>query len=181
MENEQAFKGNDILHDDRGFIEFISLVYSRLIRPFERLFHDKLTNLQILTLCILRQNGATSVTELADRLCLSKQQMTKLLSRLYEDGYVRRLSGGSDRRVVLIELTEATEQLLINRRRAFTGGVADIISADGNTESMKEFSDCIARLTAILSELPVYPYDMPQELSYHGPVDKSTDIATSTD
>ena len=139
----------------RGLTDFISLVYSRLIRPFERQFREHFTNLQIITLCILRQNGATPVTELADRLCLSKQQMTKLVARLCSEGCVRRVTDRRDRRVVRVELTETAEQLLAEHRRRFADGLSEALRADGDNSRAEEFLSLTSRLAELLSELPV--------------------------
>lgn len=143
------------LSDSRGFIEFISLVYSRLIRPFERQFREHFTNLQIITLCILRQNGATAVTELADRLCLSKQQMTKLAAKLCAEGCVRRITDRRDRRVVHLELTEKAEQMLTENRCRFARELTAALSADGDASRAEEFLRCTNRLAELMKELPV--------------------------
>ncbi|MFN2590773.1 MAG: MarR family winged helix-turn-helix transcriptional regulator, partial [Actinomycetota bacterium] len=51
-------------------------------------------------------DGSLPLSELAKRLLRSPPNMTTLMDRLEEDGWVRRVRTGSDRRIVLAELTK---------------------------------------------------------------------------
>ncbi len=65
-----------------------------------------------LALGILADAGAPlPPNQIADRLIISRATMTGLLDSLEKRGYVRRLPHATDRRMLLIELTEAGRQV----------------------------------------------------------------------
>ena len=65
-----------------------------------------------LALGILADAGAPlPPNQIAGRLIISRATVTGLLDSLEKRGYVRRLPHGSDRRMLLIELTEAGRQV----------------------------------------------------------------------
>lgn len=58
------------------------------------------------------RTGRLSLTEIADRLSLSRNTITELCSRAEEAGLVRRDEAEEDRRLVYLELTEEAERRL---------------------------------------------------------------------
>jgi len=58
------------------------------------------------------RTGRLSLTEIADRLSLSRNTITELCSRAEEAGLVRRDDAEGDRRLVYLELTEEAERRL---------------------------------------------------------------------
>jgi DNA-binding MarR family transcriptional regulator len=58
------------------------------------------------------RTGRLSLTEIADRLSLSRNTITELCSRAEEAGLVRRDDAEEDRRLVYLELTEEAERRL---------------------------------------------------------------------
>jgi DNA-binding MarR family transcriptional regulator len=72
--------------------------------------HEALINLKA-------HDGALRMTDIADRLVLSRGGTTKLVDRLESAGYVARLPSVADRRVTMVEITTAG-QALVARSRA---------------------------------------------------------------
>lgn len=68
------------------------------------------------TLATLAQQGPSRVSDLAVREGVTQPAMTQLVSRMEQQGYLRRQSDSSDARVVLVELTAAGAELLRSRR-----------------------------------------------------------------
>ncbi|HEX6498982.1 MAG TPA: MarR family transcriptional regulator [Micromonosporaceae bacterium] len=68
------------------------------------------------TLASLVREGPQKLTELAHHQGVSQPGMTQLVTRLERDGLVRRTPGCDDRRVVLVEATDAGRDLLTRRR-----------------------------------------------------------------
>lgn len=136
------------------FISFLALINCKLIRPFEELFRGEFTNLQLLTLCALSESGPIPVTALADRLYVPKQQMTKLIACLTKNGHIRRTRSPNDHRIILVELTDSTEQLLAERRALFVRSVGEIISHYDGDQEVSLFMQHISGLNSILSSLP---------------------------
>lgn len=135
-------------------IGFLALVNCKLILPFEELFRGELTNLQLLTLCSLRLGGEMPVKTLGERLYLSKQQMTKVISRLCEDGFVERKKHPSDGRVVLVRLSEKSARLFDVRREQFSTAANRVIEQYDCKQDVERFNELITELSRILSALP---------------------------
>jgi DNA-binding MarR family transcriptional regulator len=91
-----------------GIVERIGGLNRRFHRSLdETLAEFGLTNGEWKTLCHLRQAGARSAGQLAERAELSSGAMTNRLDRLEESGLVRRVPDPDDRRGVQVELTDA--------------------------------------------------------------------------
>ena len=79
---------------------------AELVQPFD------LTPSSGLVLGILADVGAPlPPNQIAERLIISRASMTSLLDSLERRGYVRRLPHEADRRMLLIELTDAGRQV----------------------------------------------------------------------
>jgi len=59
----------------------------------------------------LAQNGPSSVSSIARDLCISKPNMTPIIDKLLECGYVNRYEDPKDRRVIRIEITEKAHEV----------------------------------------------------------------------
>ena len=73
---------------------------------------DDLTFAQYRTLSALSNEGPQTVTTLADLLGVHASTMTRMCSRLVTRGYVGRSASASDRREVVIVLSDAGEQVV---------------------------------------------------------------------
>ena len=80
----------------------------QIAKPFKQLLDDGVSLEMYYCVQMLRwQGGAMTMSQLARQTKMPKQQMTKLVNRLVEQGLVSRNDDPSDRRVINIRLTEA--------------------------------------------------------------------------
>jgi DNA-binding MarR family transcriptional regulator len=79
------------------------------------------------TLATLDRTGPRRVTELALAQGVSQPSMTSLVSGLERSGYVERRSDPTDRRAALVALTDAGGAALLERRRAGTESMAELL------------------------------------------------------
>lgn len=77
---------------------------SQLRRAWSVNAHEKLA------LDVLWENGRMTMTQLGERIPLSRAAVTTLTDRLEELGYVRRIADRTDRRRTMVEVTERVEQ-----------------------------------------------------------------------
>lgn len=89
--------------------------------------HEALINIR-------ESGGALRMTDIADKLVLSRGGITKLVDRLEEAGYLRRVPSAEDRRVTMVEITKSGRET-VSRSRAIIDDVvlrswADRISDD---------------------------------------------------
>lgn len=79
-----------------------------LARPFKHLLKEGVSLEMYYCIQMLRVNGdAMTISELAARTGMTKQQMSKLVNRLIEHGFVDRESDPDDRRLARIRITDA--------------------------------------------------------------------------
>ncbi len=94
------------------FSVLIQLLDRRLLRPFYTRSHYGLSPLQINVLLLLSGNTAPSMSQIATRLDISKPNVTPIIDRLIQDGYVSRTANAQDRRIVNISATEKGKKLI---------------------------------------------------------------------
>jgi len=75
------------------------------------------SNAELLTMGLLDQHGSMLPSALADLERISAQAISQIINRLVEAGVVDRTSDESDKRKVLITLTEAGKKHLDENRR----------------------------------------------------------------
>jgi MarR family transcriptional regulator, organic hydroperoxide resistance regulator len=72
----------------------------------------QISSTQLHVLYMLGTNGAMPMSRLADQLDVSLPNVTGLIERMFERGYVERVRPDDDRRVVEVRITEAGRELL---------------------------------------------------------------------
>lgn len=85
-----------------------------LLRNAERWAQLNVTMPQLKVLMLLGQHGGSPVSTLAGQMKVSPPNVTGILDRLEQHGWVQRTNDASDRRVVRIVLTEAGEKFLMD-------------------------------------------------------------------
>lgn len=98
------------------FVQNLLLVlpnwHSKLVRPFKDLLNREMSLETYYCLETLKLSGTITMTEMAQRLKVPKQQVTKLADNLSEHQFVERVYDEEDRRVIRIRLTPRAEKYL---------------------------------------------------------------------
>lgn len=79
--------------------------HSKLVRPFKDTLSSQMSLETYYCLETLKASGTVTMTELSGLLRVTKQQVTKLVDRLCECGFVERVFHEGDRRAVWIQTT----------------------------------------------------------------------------
>ena len=95
-----------IIADVRSFLGELKCVGS------ERLVRLGVSMAQLHVLHLLDRHGELAMSRLADMLDVSLSAATGLIDRIEERGFVERLRVPSDRRIVLVRITQEGRQLL---------------------------------------------------------------------
>lgn len=88
----------------KELLDFMALFREKLSRPYEDSLQSLLSPLQFYSLCIVRAAGGVTMTELANRMSMTKQHVTKIVDRLEELKLVERQNNPADRRVAIITM-----------------------------------------------------------------------------
>jgi DNA-binding MarR family transcriptional regulator len=91
------------------FIDFIFEFYSLIRRHIVEINPYRIHSHGFTMLYSLRNSTGKSITmsDLSDKLGVTKQQLTKLVNDFEENGYVRRVRSEENRRVIFVEITDA--------------------------------------------------------------------------
>jgi DNA-binding MarR family transcriptional regulator len=114
-----------------------------------------MTHLHILTM--LQHHGALPMSKLADLLDVSLSNTTGLIDRLEDRGYVERVRVPDDRRVVLVQLTPAADQVLREAEVLRADLVAGLLARLDDAELARVESGFAAFLSGLREELASDP------------------------
>lgn len=103
----------DFFKAQETLIKLLPLWQNKIARPFKQILDEGITYemYNCMQYLVWFEDGIT-MTELAKALHLPKQQMTKLVNRLVDGGFVLRRFDESDRRVIKVVLTDKAKQYI---------------------------------------------------------------------
>ena len=112
--------------DDQTLDQYIDRLQTAVSTAMRKIGSDLselqgLTGPQFFIMNLLYKNGKYTVTELADKISVKPSAVTVMIDRLYKNGYVLRERDEHDRRVVILQLSDAGrllfEQALEKRKK----------------------------------------------------------------
>lgn len=136
----------------QNMLHVLPLIKKRLLHMdlVQKEHGTPLSHVQVLAM--LQDAGTMSVSEISRRLGIAKPNITPLVDRLFESGYVDRQHDENDRRVVNIVLLPAGEEKLAAIRATIARQI-QVQSEDLSVSEFRELNDSLASLVRILSSL----------------------------
>ena len=130
----------------------LPLIKKRLLHMdmIQREHGTPLSHVQVLAM--LQDAGTMSVSEISRRLGIAKPNITPLVDRLYEAGYVDRQHDENDRRVVNIVLLPAGSQKLMAIRATIARQI-QMQAEDLSVSEFRELHDSLESVVRLLSSL----------------------------
>lgn len=107
----------------RGFLRTHHEMIASLDRELERRHGLPLTSYEVLLQIADSPTGTLRMSDIAERVLLSRSGLTRLVDRLERDGLVRRRTCPSDLRGQNAELTERGREVFADARRTHLAGV----------------------------------------------------------
>jgi len=111
MDNKNLTKISDDL------FTLILQFHKKVIKPEEFVKSLPVPPSHVKVICYLSHAGSSSVSEIAKDLSISRPNMTPIIDKLIEDGYVIRYEDPNDRRVLRIEITDKSRELFEFRKQ----------------------------------------------------------------
>lgn len=93
------------------FFLLMMLLHKKIIKLEDFMKNTVVPPSHVKVVFYLAQNGPSSVSSIARDLCISKPNMTPIIDKLLECGYVNRYEDPNDRRVIRIEITEKANEV----------------------------------------------------------------------
>jgi DNA-binding MarR family transcriptional regulator len=136
------------------FFFYVSMNHEYLSKPFVEFFRTKynLNRHQMAAVVYLKESKSLTMTQLSDKMSISKQQASQLVKSLVSKKLVTRHIYEDNRRVVYIEPTELTLQYLNEGEILFLSNAMEKIkqTIGDNTErfeaSIKYLSEVIPKI-----------------------------------
>lgn len=100
----------------------------------------------------LHRNGATSVSDIANFLGISRPNMTPIINNLISDELVERIPDPKDRRIIRIVLTKKANEFFNVQREKIKATFAEKISGLSE-EDLVELNSSLAKITAITEKI----------------------------
>ena len=136
----------------QNMVHALPLIKKRLLHMdlVQREHGTPLSHVQVLAM--LHDVGTMSVSEISRRLGIAKPNITPLVDRLFEAGFVDRQHDENDRRVVNIVLMPAGEEKLAAIRATITRQIQT--QSDGlSVSEFRDLNDSLSSVVRILSSL----------------------------
>ncbi|MGI5965345.1 MULTISPECIES: MarR family winged helix-turn-helix transcriptional regulator [Anaerotruncus] len=121
-------------------------------RPMKLITQKELTNYQSKVLTVLQVVSEISMSELADRLVMSKPQLTANVDVLVRLGLVERISDPNDRRKIIIRMAEKGVQY-IDKTKQSMGKFYDLYYNNLTEEERLKLYLAIEDLLVLLEKL----------------------------
>jgi DNA-binding MarR family transcriptional regulator len=139
-------------HNDLQLASDLRTVVSRLVKKLRRqsVTAQQLSMTERSSLASLIQHKELLPSELASMEKITNQSMSQILGHLLELGYIRRRASDTDKRKVLISLTEAGEKTILQMRHERDEWLAKLIQATCTSEEEELLKKAIAPLTKMV-------------------------------
>ena len=134
-----------------NLLSVMSMFPKRLVRIDEiiRSFRMPLSHIQILSL-VSRQ--ALTISQISARMGVAKPNVTPLVNKLDEMGYVSRIRSADDRRIVLVGISQTGEECLATIR----GAIAEQIQnwpVDFSTGEIRHLNNSLGTLNRTMESM----------------------------
>lgn len=140
----------------QDLLDLLPLWYCQITKIFEQCLDEGVSlDLYYCIRAIEWGGGLITMSALADRLQISKQHMTKKVSRLVELGFVERVYDPADRRVIKVRVTEKGQQFALDFLQKEAGGLRSLIEKMDEQEQ-EDFAGVIVRLNQLLFKTMEY-------------------------
>ena len=114
-----------------------------------RLQKESITFSQYSVLLALSRNGPMQMSKLGEHMLVAPANVTGLIDRMENKGYVRRRKDKNDRRLYLIEQTEEGERIF----RHISGRFRQYAGSLGSTLTARELDSALLALRKVTAEL----------------------------
>jgi DNA-binding MarR family transcriptional regulator len=141
---------------DRTIFDRLLLVSHLLQRDMNRTFvGTPLSEARVGVLWVLQTKGPSTQQAIADALEVSARNISALVDALEETGYVQRAPHPTDRRAVLVQLTETSSELMATMQRQHgevSSALLDSVPAADRASFERGLDAVVARIGELVAE-----------------------------
>ena len=140
------------MEKDLQYVSDLRTVVTRLIKKLrkEHITGQQFSLTERSTLGLLLQHGGLLPSELAAMEKITNQSMSQILNHLLEEGLIIRTNSETDKRKVIISLSEKGEQFILKMRSEKDEWLAEAINASCTAQEQEILKQAIGPLTKIV-------------------------------
>ncbi len=147
-------KTEEIKETQEKLLALLPLWNYRIAKPFKQLLDEGISLEMYYFLQTLRWLGGTMVmSELAPYVQMQKQQMTKIVNRLVELEFIKRIYDTTDRRMIKLQITDKALEYIDYFLKEDAGCFRQMLEGMNETE-LCDFKKAMDILIRVLPELP---------------------------
>lgn len=94
------------------FFQLIMQLHKKVLKPEEFMKGLPIPQSHAKVIFYLSHKGSAPVSVIAKDLLISKPNMSPIIDKLFEEGYVNRYEDPKDRRILRVEVTEKAKEIL---------------------------------------------------------------------
>lgn len=134
------------------FFLLMMLLHKKIIKLEDFMKNTVVPPSHVKVVFYLAQNGPSSVSSIARDLCISKPNMTPIIDKLLECGYVNRYEDPKDRRVIRIEITEKAHEVFEIKKDLMKSFLKEKLSVLPD-EDLISLSGAISEFKRVMSKI----------------------------
>jgi DNA-binding MarR family transcriptional regulator len=109
-------KEKEIKNAAANFFDLLRHLQNKFFRPLELFIKCDISPMLFRTMGVISEKQTITMSELANEMTISKQQLTPIIDKMIDSSIVERKSDKEDRRIIKISLTSYGSELLENRK-----------------------------------------------------------------
>lgn len=137
----------------REMLTFYRLYNERIMRRFQPHRTSSLTQAEMFLLSIIVHQEEIALSDLVRRAMMSKQQINHILNQLEEKALIRRVRPAENRRIVVLQATDAARALAGDVVADIENTLAELFSSLKDAE-LSEYLSAIRTINGILERFP---------------------------
>lgn len=142
----------EITRIQESLLALLPLWNYKITKPFKQLLNEEISLEMYYCIQTLQWVGEPmSMTELTQFMRMPKQQMTKLVGRLVESGFVKRTYDAADRRVIRLSVTDKAEEYIAKYLTEDAGYFRKLMEAM-TEEDRGDFRGAVETLIRVLAK-----------------------------
>ncbi|MEG2935371.1 MAG: MarR family transcriptional regulator [Clostridium sp.] len=134
------------------FFGLVMQLHKKILKPEEFMKGFPIPPSHAKVIFYLSQKGPSPVSAIGKELCISKSNMTPIIDKLLEDGYVNRYEDPKDRRILRIEVTEKAKEAFKMKRDFAVKALMTKLS-ELNNEDLTDLGTALESFHNILDKL----------------------------
>lgn len=133
--------------------ELMPLFFRKLVKPIDQQAKNFMSPMQVQVLFLLSKIKVCTMTELSNEMKVSKQQMSPVVDKLINNGFVHREHYEVDRRTVRINITQVGIAFLNELNKEMFSTIKEKISCIDKNDLIY-FNTSISNLIRIIDKIP---------------------------